>query len=292
LEVSAQEAMMIGRMILSRWMAVALVSAGLAGCGGGSGYGSGGPANPVMVVRAANLSAVPTVTTSATGRGALVVHPTTYEIMGGGITFTGFTAAPTAARITRADNSTVVTLLLASGTSTDTATVPAGFTLSASDQALLLAGTLFFNVSTAANPSPGGEIRGAISVATGVTAGLATLNAGQEVPPTASTATGRGVIVFDNSGVILIAYATHNVSLANVAHIHIGAPGDVGAPIVDLVADGPSIYFAVHADTLTPAEVTDLKAGNTYFNVHSPNNLCPPAASCAAGEIRGQIAVQ
>jgi hypothetical protein len=41
--------------------------------------------------------------------------------------------------------------------------------------------------------------------------------------------------------------------------------------------------------TLTVQQMTDLAAGNTYFNVHSNNNLCAPAANCANGEIRGQI---
>ena len=271
------------RIVLIRWMAMACVAAGLAGCGGGSGYGSGTPANPVMVVRSASLIPVPPVGTAATGRGALIVHPTTYEIMGGGITFTGLSGAPAGARIYRADGSILVQLILATGNATDTATVPAGFMLSATEQAQLLAGTLYFNVHTAANP--GGEIRGAISGTTGVTAGLATLNASQEVPPTASTATGRGTIVFNSTtGVILIAYATHNVPFANDAHIHSGAPGAVGAPIVPLAPDGSTIYFAPYAAALTGSDVTNLNAGNTYFNVHSPTYV--------NGEIRGQIAVQ
>jgi CHRD domain len=280
-----QEAVMFGQVVFARWMAVALlVVAGSAGCGGGAGYASGRSSNPVMVVRSASLSAVPTVTTSATGGGALIVHPNTYQVMGG-ITFTGLTGVPTEARITRADNTTVVTLLLASRTATDTATVPDGFNFSASDQAQLLAGTLFFTVSSAAHPSPGGEIRGTVSVTTGVTAGLATLSAGQEVPPNASTATGRGMIVFDSATrAILIAYATHSVSLANAAHIHTGAPAAVGAPIVTLAADGTTIYFAQPGATLTLQDATDLNAGNTYFNVHSP--------AYPNGEIRGQIVVQ
>jgi len=61
------------------------------------------------------------------------------------------------------------------------------------------------------------------------------------------------------------------------------------------LTQGTNVYYAPTTPspvTLTPTNVTNMTAGNTYFNVHSSNNLCPPAASCAAGEIRGQIAIQ
>jgi len=120
----------------------------------------------------------------------------------------------------------------------------------------------------------------------GVTAGLATLNGAQEVPPNASTATGRGTIVFDSTTRdILIAYVTHNVAATTVAHIHTGAPGVSGPADVVTLTAGTNIYTAPNPSTLTAKNVMDLLAGNTYFNVHSP-------APYTAGEIRGQIAVQ
>lgn len=217
---------------------------------------------------------------TGTGRGAVVVNPTTLEITGG-ITFTGLTGAPTGAHIHRADTNIAIGLVQAADNAT--ATVPANTVLSSADYAELLAGTLYFNVHTAANGN--GEIRGQITGTTGVTAGLATLNGAQETPSNASAATGRGTIVFDSTTrAILICYDTHNVAGANASHIHTGAPGVAGPADVVVLTAGTNVYTAPVPTTLTAQQVTDLSAGNTYFNVHS--------ATYAGGEIRGQIAVQ
>src|SRR5712691_2788704 len=247
-----------------------------------------------VVIRSASLTGaqeVPPTGATGTGRGAVVINPTTREITGG-ISFTGLTANPTAgAHIHRADNTIVFGLDQTADIAT-TATVPAGTTpatgqvLSVNDYAELLAGTLYFNVHTVANP--GGEIRGQINIQGGVIAGLAPLNGAQE--GNTSTATGRGTIVLDSTTrAILIAYVTHNVAGANAAHIHTGAPGVSGPANVVTLTAGTNVYTAPVSTTATPTtlsaqNVTDLNAGNTYFNVHSgtfPN-----------GEIRGQIVVQ
>jgi len=252
------------------------------------------PAPASTVIRSASLTGaqeVPPTGATGTGRGAVVVNPTTMEITGG-ITFTGLTGAPTGAHIHRLNTTIVVGLVQAADNAT--ATVPAGTVLSAADYSELLAGYLYFNVHTAANS--GGEIRGQITGTTGVTAGLATLNGSQESSTNVSTATGRGTIVFDSTTRdILICYVTHNVTNTTVAHIHTGAPGMSGPADVVTLTQGTNVYYAPTTPspvTLTPTNVTNMTAGNTYFNVHSSNNLCPPAASCAAGEIRGQIAIQ
>ena len=129
-------------------------------------------------------------------------------------------------------------------------------------------------------------IRGQINIQDGVTTGLAALDGTQE--GNASAAVGRGTIMFDSATRnILICYATHNVVGTTVAHIHTGAPGVSGPPDVVALRQGTNVYYAPTTPspvTLTSTNVTNMSAGNTYFNVHSgtfPN-----------GEIRGQIAVQ
>ncbi len=255
------------------------------------------------VVRSALLDGVqenPANATTGTGRGAVVVNPTTKEITGG-VTFTGLTSIPPTdqhihqapAGNPTANGGPIITLTLSPSNSA--ATIPAGTVLTDAQYTAFLAGELYFNIHTAANT--GGEIRGRINTVGGVTAGLATLNGAQEVPTNNSTATGRGTIVFDSATrQLIIAYVTHNVPSASNAHVHTGAPGVSGAAnVVNPMTPGTNVYAApapAPGVVLTPQNVTDINAGNTYFNVHSTNTICPPAANCAAGEIRGQIAVQ
>lgn len=242
------------------------------------------------VVRSSALSGAlenPPVTTTASGRGAVIVNPTTREITGG-ITFTGVTPSAGGHHIHQApvgnptaNGPVIVALVLAAGG--NAAVVPAGTVLTAAQYSALLAGELYFNVHSAANP--GGEIRGRISVQGGVTAGLATLNSAQEVPTNGSTATGRGSFVFDTATrEVIIGYATHNVVAASVAHVHTGAVGVSGPANVVTLAAGTNLYSAPHPTTLTAQNAIDFNAGNTYFNVHSP--------TYPGGEIRGQIELQ
>jgi hypothetical protein len=250
------------------------------------------------VVRSAALSGAqenPATTSTATGRGAIVVDPTTKEITGG-MVFTGLTPSAGGHHIHQAptgqptqNGAVIIALTLAPGGGV--ATVPVGTVLTDAQYTALLAGELYFNVHTIANA--GGEIRGQINIQGGVTAGLASLDGAHEVPANASTAVGRGTIVFDSATRdVLIGYVTHDVANSSVAHVHTGAPGVSGPPDVVALTQGTGVYTAPNPSVLSAASVSSLNAGNTYFNVHSTNNLCPPALTCAAGEIRGQIAVQ
>ncbi|MCF8208638.1 MAG: CHRD domain-containing protein [Rhodoferax sp.] len=114
----------------------------------------------------------------ATGRGAVVVKPTTREITDGKM-FTGLTPTTGGHHIHQAPSGrpsgngpVIIGMTLAPGGGV--ATGPAGTVLTETQYTAYLAGELYFNVHTAANP--GGEIRGQITGSTGVTAGLATHN--------------------------------------------------------------------------------------------------------------------
>lgn len=260
----------------------------------GSGTASSNVSNITItctsVVRSATLVGAaenPPVTTSASGRGAIVVNPTTREISGG-LTFSGLTPSAGGHHIHQApagnpnaNGPVIIPLVLAADGRT--ATVPAGRVLTAAQYDALVAGELYMNVHTAANP--GGEIRGQLTLRSNLTAGLASLTGAQEVPPVTTAAAGRGTIVFDSAtrGVI-IAYTTHDVGSPTVAHIHTGAAGVSGPANVMTLNSGPGIFTGTVGAMLSAQNVTDINAGNTYFNVHSTAH--------PGGEIRGQVVIQ
>ena len=252
---------------------------------------------------------------TATGVGGVIVDPTDTDVSGnvlitGGITFSGVTATAQHIHQAPTGNPTgtgpvIVGLTLASDGKT--AVVPSGARLTPAQYTALLAGELYFNVHSANNlcpPAPtcaAGEIRGQINVQGGVLASSVSLDNTQEVPASTSTATGRGTVIADAAtGAILTTYIMHNVANATMAHIHTSpsGPGSTGSVIVGFSTlqtniDGAGTNLAYPpVPSQMSAYLTAFTANYLYFNVHSSNNLCAPAANCGAGEIRGNIAVQ
>jgi len=272
------------------------------------------------VIRSARLDGAQAGTmATGTGQGGVIVNPTTRAITGG-ITFTGLSGAPLGggggAHIHRADGTIAVGLTLASDNATGM--VLNNIALTPADYAELLAGTLYFNVHTVANP--GGEIRGQINVQGGVVASVAPLDNTQEVPASQSTATGSGTVIVDaaphdaatQTHTVLITYIAHNVSNPSAAHIHTSVkttaptcaggptcngPVILGFPTLQTNVDGAgtNIAYPAAGSPMSAQNLTDFSANYLYFNVHSSNLLCPPPATptaCTGGEIRGNIAVQ
>lgn len=283
--------------------AYTVTAAGAQNCSVANGTGTMGANNVTnvtitctTVVRAATLSGAqenPANASTATGRGAVIVNPTTKEITGG-ITFTGVTPTAGGHHIHQApagnptgNGPVIIGLTLATGGGA--ATVPAGTVLTDAQYAALLAGELYFNVHSAANP--GGEIRGQITVRTNVTAGLATLSGANENPANPSTATGRGTLVVDATtrevltGVVTFAGVTPTAGGHHIHQAPAGTPTQNGGVIVGLTlgTNGQTATAPV-GTTLTAAQYAALLAGELYFNVHS--------AAYPGGEIRGQIGVQ
>jgi len=159
-------------------------------------------------------------------------------------------------------------------------TVPANTVLTEAQVASLRAGGLYFNMHTAANP--GGEIRGQI----GRRILLADASGAQEVPANASTATGRGSVVYDPATRAIQGSLAISGMTAAAAHIHSGVAGVNGGIVVTLAetAAGSGVW-AVPANTvLTADQAKALLGGGLYFNAHS--------AAFTGGEIRGQITLQ
>ena len=125
----------------------------------------------------------------------------------------------------------------------------------------------------------------AVLLATGV--GLASaatvhvrLKGSHETPPVKTMARGSGVIEITKDGAVSGTINTRGIT-GTMAHIHEGAPGQAGKPIITL-APGPNGTWLVPAGSkLSPHQYKEFLAGDLYVNVHS--------SAHPGGEIRGQL---
>jgi hypothetical protein len=117
------------------------------------------------------------------------------------------------------------------------------------------------------------------------------LTGAQENPAVATAATGQGTVVISADGSTITYIVTYSglSGTVNAAHIHTGAMGTNGGVILPLTA-GPSPmvgtltaanFSASGAVTTFAQAVAAIRAGTTYFNLHTTAN--------PGGEIRGQI---
>jgi hypothetical protein len=112
------------------------------------------------------------------------------------------------------------------------------------------------------------------------------LTAAQEVPPNASSATGFGRVTLNDAETqitVSVYYSGLTSPGTTVGHIHGAAAGVNGGVIFNLAPlAGQTSGSVVNATfTVTPTQVSNLKLGLMYFNIHTTTN--------PGGEIRGQI---
>jgi hypothetical protein len=111
-----------------------------------------------------------------------------------------------------------------------------------------------------------------------------------ETPPISTTASGSAVVELDTTTNKINWIITHSVVSPTAAHFH-GNSFPLIDPPAPILVDIPSNSVngltspMIGSATLTAQQVTDLLAGRWYVNVHSSN-----CATCAAGEIRAQLA--
>lgn len=257
-----------------------LIAVNLIGCG------SDNDSDPVPLVpdipssdqitKAAILTGAqetPSVTTSATGFGSVVVNSTTRAISGE-FNFTGVTATAAHIHTGAAGVAGAPAITLTVDNANFSATVPAGTVLNQTQYDDLMAGNLYVNVHSATNP--GGEIRGQL----GRIVMTATLNGGQETPAVVTAANGTGRVVVDPETRGISGGITFSGVVATAAHIHTAAAGIAG-PVAITLTLGVESATVPAGTVLTQQQYDDLLAGKLYFNVHSISN--------PGGEIRGQI---
>lgn len=260
-------------------LAFALLLSFTAACGGGGGGGgSAAPAAPPPIVRVAALSgaeeAVPNAS-PATGAASFTVDPST-RLLTGTVTTSGMpgVAAHLHEGARGVAGPVVITL---SGGSGGVWTVPANTVLTEVQYAALLAGGYYVNVHSAAFNA--GEIRGQIDLR----ASFATLSGSQEVPATASTATGLASLAVNPlTGAVQGRLVTSGIT-GTGAHIHEGAAGTNGPVLIPLTDAGSGVWTVPAGTTLTSTQVTAWLNGGLYVNVHTAAN--------PGGEIRGQLSL-
>ena len=248
-----------------------LVAGVMVACGGGGGGGGGAPA-----------------VASGTGRGAVVVDTGTGNITGS-VFFSGMSGTATSVGLFEApagQNANPNTAIVQMDVGSGGATVPVNTSLTPTQVTSLQNNGLYFLVKTTTFPN--GELRGQINNTSNLTAGVGDLDNNQEVPATVSSGTGRGTVVVDpTNGQIIAGVITYTGLTTNaiLSHIHQGAVGVNGDIKVNYNPANATAGTATVLDPtvgMTSQDLTDLGAGNLYFNVHT--------GMYGGGEIRGQIA--
>jgi hypothetical protein len=212
----------------------------------------------------------PAVTTQASGTGRFLYDPET-RTLSGSVETSG--VAGTAAHVHTALVGVAgpVTIPMAGG---PTWTLPATV-LTEAQAADLLAGRMYANVHSAANP--GGEIRGQIYTPVR----RATLNGAAEVPPVSSAASGTGWLSINPFTLAVAGRIETTLTGATAAHVHRGAATVAGPVVIPLTSPSPGTWVTAGGAVITDELLARFMEGNLYYNVHTPAN--------PGGEIRGQL---
>lgn len=106
------------------------------------------------------------------------------------------------------------------------------------------------------------------------------LTGAEETPPVATTATGTASLKIADDKTVSGSVKTQGID-GIAAHIHVGAPGASGPPIITLEKSADGVWQIPAGSKLTDEQYASFKAGNLYVNVHSPSHK--------PGEIRAQL---
>jgi hypothetical protein len=106
------------------------------------------------------------------------------------------------------------------------------------------------------------------------------LTGAEETPPVTTSAAGTGTITIAADKSVSGTIKTSGID-GTAAHIHVGAPGQSGPPIITLSKGADGMWSVPPGSNLTDEQYASFKAGNLYVNVHS--------AEHKPGEIRAQL---
>jgi hypothetical protein len=125
----------------------------------------------------------------------------------------------------------------------------------------------------------------ATALAVGVGSALAAdvkvnLVGAEETPPVTTSATATGTITIAADKSVSGTLKSKGID-GTVAHIHEGAFGQAGPPIITLTKGADGVWSVPPGSKLTDEQYASFKAGNLYVNIHS--------AEYKPGEIRAQL---
>ena len=107
-----------------------------------------------------------------------------------------------------------------------------------------------------------------------------TLKGTEETPPVETKAAGSGKIKVAADKTVTGSVKTTGIE-GTAAHIHLGAPGVAGPPVITLTKGADGVWTVPEGSKLTDEQFASFKKGDLYVNVHS--------AEHKPGEIRAQI---
>lgn len=107
-----------------------------------------------------------------------------------------------------------------------------------------------------------------------------TLKGADETPAVTTAAAGVGKISIAADKSVTGSIKTTGID-GTAAHIHVGAPGQSGPPIITLTKGADGVWTVPDGSKLTDDQYASFKAGNLYVNVHSADHK--------PGEIRAQL---
>jgi hypothetical protein len=106
------------------------------------------------------------------------------------------------------------------------------------------------------------------------------LTGADEVPAVTTSATGAGTITVGADKSVTGKVTTKGI-VGTVAHVHLGAAGKNGPPVITLTKTSDNVWSVPEGSKLTDEQYASYKAGDLYVNVHS--------AEHKGGEIRAQL---
>jgi Cu/Zn superoxide dismutase len=231
---------------------------------------------------------VPPVVSSGTGTGTVLLNAAEDQITVN-MSFSGLTSNATMAHIhgpaAAGANAGVLFDFTAVTPNATSGSIPEQtFAITPTQVAQLKAGLFYFNIHTI--NFGGGEIRGQIGLAP-IEKFTSTLSGAQQVPSVSSAGTGTGTVLLNAAGDQITVNMSFTGLTSNASAAHIHGPAFAGASagvLFDFSAVTPAATsgsIPQQTFAITPTQVTQLRSGQFYFNIHTTN--------FGGGEIRGQI---